>query len=261
MNRIDEAFRKGKVFASYITADKGKKVYLFEVVKALSDAGVNLFEIGVPFSDPIADGPVIQEAMQKALENETSLNDALNLGRKIREITEAPLILFTYINPILAHGKEVYDEIKKAGFDGLLIVDLPFEEASEVASRIKKAKLDPIFILTPSTSDFRASKIVYEAQGFIYYVCQKGTTGVRDALPKDFESTISKLKSKTSIPFLAGFGISNYESAKNALNYADGFVVGSAIVKMISDLRSPEEIKRFAESLDPRKVKHGIPIV
>lgn len=261
MSRIEDSFRNQKVFASYLTADAGKKDYLLEVVKALIKGGVNLFEIGVPFSDPIADGPVIQEAMQQALLNETTLQDALDLGREIRKLSNIPLVLFTYLNPILAKGAPIYDEVKKAGFDGLLIVDLPLEEGSSITSQIKKAGLDPVFILTPSTSDYRSSKIVHEAQGFIYYVCQKGTTGVREALPKDFASTISKLKRKTTIPFLAGFGISNYESAKGAIDHADGFVVGSAIVKMTTDLRSPDEIKAFAESIDPRKVKHGMPIV
>ncbi len=261
MSRIDDLFHKGKVFASYITADKGKNDYLLQVVKALLDGGVNLFEIGVPFSDPIADGPVIQGAMQNSLENGTTLLDALNLGSEIRKISNTPLVLFTYLNPVLAHGKTVFEEIKKAGFDGLLIVDLPFEESAAITSDIRKANLDPIFILTPSTSDIRASKIIKEAQGFIYYVCQKGTTGVRDALPKDFESTISRIKNKTSLPLLAGFGISNFESAKGALSLADGFVVGSAIVKMVGENRSPEEIRIFAETIDPRKVKHGFHVV
>ena len=261
MNRIDSSFKKGKVFAAYFTAEKGHNDYLLNVTKSLLNAGVNLFEIGVPFSDPIADGPVIQKAMQNSLEKGTTLNDALFLGSEIRKISEVPLILFTYLNPLLSKGKTIFEEIKKAGFDGILIVDLPFEESGAIMSDIREVELDPIFILTPSTSNLRASKIIKEASGFIYYVCQKGTTGVRDSLPNDFESNITKIKTITSIPLLAGFGISNYESAKGALSCADGFVVGSAIVKMITDNKTPEDIRAFAENIDPRKVEHGIHVV
>lgn len=258
MSRIADSFKKEKVFAVYLTADKSRNGYLIQVVNELLDAGVNLIEIGVPFSDPIADGPVIQTAMQNSLQKGTTLHDALLLGHEIRKISDVPLILFSYLNPLLTKGNSLFREIKKFGFDGVLIVDLPFEESNAITSDILRAQLDPIFILTPSTSNERAKMIVKAAQGLIYYVCQKGTTGIREALPKDFENNILKIKNLTTLPLLAGFGISNFESAKGALDYADGFVVGSAIVKMIEENKSPDDIRSFAQMIDPRRVKHGI---
>lgn len=253
MKRIDEAFKNGKVFAVYVTAGDGDEDYLFQTIQKLVESGVNMLEIGIPFSDPIADGPVIQAAMQRALKNKTTPQNALDLGRRIREkYPELPLILFTYYNPILASGDKFQESIKESGFDGILVVDLPFEESEDFSIKLKRNDIDPIYIVTPSTSDERLSSILKNGKGFIYYVCQKGTTGMREQLPENYESNVSKIASKTNLPILSGFGISNFESAKGALTVANGFVVGSAIVKMIGEKASPEKVAEFALKIDPR---------
>lgn len=252
MNRIESAFQK-PVFAAYFTAGDGGENYVFEISQKLEEAGVNLLEIGLPFSDPLADGPIIQQAMQRSLSNHTHPQDVLRLAQRIRNSSDIPLVLFSYFNPILAQGEEFLHLVKQAGFDGILIVDLPLEEASEFYEQVEKAGLIPIFIVTPSTSFERLRHIVAKAKGFIYYVLQKGTTGIREKLPEGFEKQIATIKKLSQIPVLAGFGVSNLESAKRALEVADGCVVGSAIVKLIGERQSPEYIKEFVQTLDPRR--------
>ncbi len=253
MNRIEKAFTNGKVFAVYVTAGDSEGDSLFQIVQRLVDSGINMLEIGMPFTDPIADGPVIQAAMQRSLKNGTTPQNVLEFASKIRaQYPDIPLILFTYYNPLLAAGDPFLQNIKDAGFDGILVVDLPLEESEEFSDKLKSLDLDPIYIVTPSTTDERLANIVQHGKGFIYYVCQKGTTGVREELPENYESNIQRISSKTSLPVLSGFGISNFESAKGALSVANGFVVGSAIVKMIGENAGPEEISEFALKIDPR---------
>lgn len=250
-NRIEKAFLN-PVFAAYFTAGDGNEDYIVDLSKALEEGGVNLIEIGFPFSDPLADGPVIQQAMQRSLAIKTGPKEVLSLASRIRRNTEIPLILFSYFNPVFIQGEEFLSRVKEAGFDGVLIVDLPLEEGSAFYQKVEQAGLIPIFIVTPSTSQERLKRILKVAKGFIYYVLQKGTTGARESLPEGFETQIKCIKEISRIPVLAGFGISNQISAKRALDYADGFVVGSALVKLIGERQPPSKIKEFANSLDPR---------
>lgn len=250
-NRIEQAFHH-PVFAAYYTAGDGNEDYLVAITEALEEGGVNLLEIGFPFSDPLADGPVIQQAMQRSLQNKTGPRQVLNLAARIRRNTEMPLILFSYYNPILIQGEHFLQEVKQAGFDGVLVVDLPLEEGREFYEKVQLAGLVPIFIATPSTSEERLQKILKDAKGFLYYVLQKGTTGARESLPEGFENHIKRIKNISRLPVLAGFGISNQHSAKKALEHAEGFVVGSALVKLIAERQPPYKIKAFIHSLDPR---------
>lgn len=253
MNRIQKTFNKGPAFISYLTAGDGGMNYSLKAMLALIEGGVDILEIGVPFSDPVADGPVIQKAIDRALQQQTDIFDVLNLVKKIRKHSEVPIVLFSYYNPILAaQSKNVFQLAKDSGVDAILIVDLPLEEASEYCILCEAAKLDPIFVVTPSTPVTRIKAIDDYASGFLYYACRKGTTGVRSDLPEGIEEKLSEIKAISNIPVVAGFGISNKPAAAEVLKYADGFVVGSRFVKAVEEGASANELKQLAIDLDPR---------
>jgi len=252
MNRISQAFTKGPAFISYVTAGDGGADYTVEACLALIEGGVDLLEIGIPFSDPVADGPVIQLAMQRALKQGTTPHTLLKVVRKIRTHSDIPIILFSYYNPIFALGQPFLEEVYDAGCDGALIVDLPLEEADPYKEVMLKTHLEPIFIATPASTDLRLIEIDKASKGFIYYACRKGTTGVRSGLPATFSEDIQRVKKYAHQPVIAGFGISSRETAVKALHHSDGFVVGSAFVKIIEEGGTPEDLKAAARRLDPR---------
>lgn len=250
---INQTFAKGPAFLAYITAGDGGLDYSLEAALALIKGGVDILEIGVPFSDPVADGPVIQRAMQRALNNETTLFDALNLAQKIKQHTNIPIVLFSYYNPILAVMKSNFFELaQQSKIDAILIVDLPLEEAADHEKNCKLAHIDPIFIITPVTSQPRLLTIDQHSSAFLYYACQKGTTGIRNSLPAGIAENLTTIKKVVKHPVVAGFGISNRESAKTVLNYADGFVVGSAIVQAMEQKATPEQLTQLVKDIDPR---------
>ncbi|MFT4551568.1 MAG: tryptophan synthase alpha chain [Chlamydiales bacterium] len=255
MNRIAESFQKGKVFAAYLTAGDGDFIKSVESSKALIEGGVNLLEIGVPFSEPVADGPVIQQAMSRALSAGATPYCALKLAKEVRRFSDIPLLLFTYYNPILALGADFLERAKESGFDGVLIVDLPLEESESFLAVVKRIGLDPVFVVTPSTSNKRVTLIDAHSEGCIYYACQKGTTGIRNSLPEDFGKQIDRIKKYSRLPVLAGFGISSREVAEEVLDSADGFVVGSAFVKVIGEKQNPEILKEMVQKIDPRSLE------
>ena len=244
---IAHAFTKGPAFIAYLTLGDGGLDYSLEAALALIRGGVDLLEIGLPFSDPIADGPVIQKAMERSLHRGTKPHDAIAFLKALRQKTEVPVVLFSYYNPILASKKEFLTQAKDAGANGMLIVDLPFELVPE-------SSLDPIFIISTSTPQERVQKIAQKAKGFIYYACQKGTTGMRGSLPAHFNRDIERIKRECTLPIAAGFGISHRETAKEAIDFADGFVVGSYFVDAMSRNISPEELTRLAQKIDPRRM-------
>lgn len=256
MNRIAKTFQKKRPFIGYFTGGDGGVDYSIESAKALIAGGVDILEIGLPFSDPVADGPVIQRAHQRALENGTTASDLLEIGRRLRKDTEVPMILFSYYNPLLQKGAAFLKQLKSAGFDAVLIVDLAVPdrepESEPFFKALQEADLLPILLATPSTEDARLSHIGKIAQGFLYYVSQKGTTGVRSQLADDFSAQMQRMKRQVPIPVAAGFGIADRASAKAALEHADGFVVGSAFVKLMEARAGFDEIKRLAQSIDPR---------
>lgn len=231
-----------QLFVGYLTLGDGGLEYSLEAALALIAGGVNVLEIGLPFSDPIADGPVIQQAMQRSLQSGTTLHDLVPFVKQLRQHTAIPLILFSYYNPILQAGEAFLSEAKQAGIDGTLIVDLARGEVS-----------DPIRVVAPTTTDERLQEIVRSARGFIYYACQKGTTGMRQALPQGVERDIARIKAHTDLPIVVGFGISNREMAREALAYADGFVVGSYFVAAMGQRATPQQLKQIAEAIDPRR--------
>jgi tryptophan synthase alpha chain len=244
-----------KPFVGFIVGGDGGVDYSVACCLKLIEAGVDILEIGMPFSDPVADGPTIQKASSRSLNEGTSLFTILNIARRIREVSQVPLVLFTYFNPLLQKGTAFLKEIKKAGFNAILIVDLApslMEKNNSYFEAIKEANLQSIFLVSPSTSEERLQKITKMADGFIYYACQKGTTGVKDKLPDDLSFQISRIRQRTDLPIAAGFGIADQHNARSALQFADAFVVGSAFVKLMEKKADPEELKAFAKSIDPR---------
>ncbi len=227
MSRISKAFANKNAFVGYLTAGDAQKERFLELLKM----GVNVLEIGMPFSDPVADGPVIQKAMQRALAAKTTPEKVLHLVADLRKETEAALIIFTYFNPIQKDLKGFLTKAKQAGADGILIVDLPLEEAGAYRALCKEIGLSPIFVIAPSTPPERIAQIGQAAEGFLYYACRKGTTGAREGLPEELPEKIALIRSLSDLPIAVGFGISSRETGDEILKIADGFVVGSHFVE------------------------------
>jgi tryptophan synthase alpha chain len=218
--------------------------------------GADIIELGVPFSDPLADGPLIQEASQAALAKNTHLIDILKLSRQLRPGTDVPLCLMTYYNPIFCFGQERFiQRAKAAGIDGVIIPDLPPDEGKEFLEKARKSGLDVISFLSPTTTRERAKFIAHAARGFIYYVSLTGVTGPRKALPPDLVSNLRAVKRLTDKPLCVGFGISSRAQVEQLSRICDGVIVGSAIIKKIKEnLGRPDLVKRvgiFVKSLVP----------
>ena len=213
--------------------------------------GVDLLEVGIPFTDPIADGPVIQDAMERALHAGTTPDMVLRLVSDFRKSSEVPIVLFSYYNPIFKGGKEFLKKAVEVGVDGILIVDLSYEEESDFHKEAKEIGLDTIFLVAPSTPEKRIQKIAKVSSGFIYYVSQKGTTGTKKDLPKDLRKKVQTIKSHTSLPVVVGFGISSNDMTRKILQVADGFVVGSYLVDAIGSGKSTKELTQLTRGLVP----------
>lgn len=249
MNKIARAFEKRKPFIGYFTGGDGGIDYSVECALALIEGGVDILEIGFPFSDPVADGPVIARAHKRSLEQGTTASTLLKIAERLRESTDVPLVLFSYFNPLLQKGKPHLNALRLAGFDGVLIVDLP---SGPFFHDMKDAGLNSIMLASPSTREGRMQEIEKLGEGFLYYVSQKGTTGVRSKLADDYAQQMARIRPHTKLPIAAGFGIADRASAEAALQCADGFVVGSAFVKLMEERADPAQLTRFAQDIDPR---------
>ncbi|MFC1692932.1 tryptophan synthase subunit alpha [Candidatus Latescibacterota bacterium] len=242
MGRIEKRFEElhgqgRKAFIAYITAGDPSLDATISLVMEFEKAGVDIIELGIPFSDPIADGPVNQEAAQRALKNGVNIGKILNAVREIRKSSQVPVIFFTYLNTILAYGLERFaDDAADSGVDGVLVLDLPPEEAGEYKRIMDSKNIDTIFLISPITPDDRLEIIVHNTTGFVYYVSQMGVTGERDRVADNVSVKIHKIRSKTIVPVVVGFGISSPEQVKEIAGYGDGVVVGSSIVKRIGKL-------------------------
>lgn len=232
-------------FVGYLTADENTA----QMALALVEGGVTVLEIGIPFSDPVADGPVIQRAADEALSRGMTPRKVLSIVQEIRKKSDVPIYLFTYFNPLLSSGRDYLEEAKEAGVTGVLVVDLPVDEGEELRQICDHWGLHCVFIAAPSSSDERLEKIGKLSTGFIYYACQKGTTGVRDELPEDIEWHIARIKKHSDLPVYVGFGISNRAMSQQVAKVGDGFVVGSLFVQGVLDGKSGDEMTQLARSL------------
>lgn len=215
------------------------------------DHGVDLLEMGVPFSDPTADGPVIQAAGQRALAAGTTLSKVLEMVKRLRKDYEAPIVLFGYVNPLFSHGyARVAEEAAAAGVDALLVVDLPFEESGELRQHLDRHGLDFITLVAPTTPEDRLRMILKDARGFVYYIMVKGVTGTRSAMAADVSEHLARLKAVTRLPVVAGFGVGSGAQARDAAQYAGGVVVGSALIKAAQEKRLAGFVRELRQALD-----------
>lgn len=246
MTRIDQAFAKGrKVLIAYLTAGDPAPAETPDLVAALERGGADLIELGVPFSDPIADGPVIQAASERALLQGTTLAGVLDIARAIRKNSEIPLLLFTYMNPVVRYGfEELARDAKAAGIDGCLMTDLSVEEAGAYVDVMRAAELDTVFLAAPTSTERRLDLVAKYSTGFVYVVSRTGVTGERSQVAESAKPLLESLRGRTDKPLAVGFGISNAAQAREAGTSADGVVVGSAIVRAIEEGRDVEALAR-----------------
>jgi tryptophan synthase alpha chain len=218
-------------------------------VQTLVEAGADLLELGVPFSDPLADGPTIQAATQKSLENGTTVKDCLAMvGELRRQGVETPALLMGYINPILAYGLEAFvADAAAVGVDGLIVPDLPPEEAEELEAACARHGLALVYLLAPTSTPERIKLVAEKSQGFIYLVSLTGVTGARNELPPDLAEFVARVRAQTNTPLAVGFGIGNGEQARAVGQLADGVIVGSALVKRAAE--SPARVRELALEL------------
>lgn len=254
MGRIEEKFgalkKEGKkAFIAYITAGDPDLETTATLVCALEEAGVDIIEIGVPFSDPVADGPVIQAASTRALKNRITIEDILAMIAALRNKSRIPIVLFGYYNPILGYGNERFATVAAAsGVDGILVVDLPPEEAAELRRYTDPAGLSFITLVAPTTGPERIRQMVKGAAGFLYYISVTGVTGTAAPVVDDIRSDIVNLKAITTLPVAVGFGISTPGQAAAVAALADGVVVGSALVKLIGEKGKSDDLIPAAAS-------------
>jgi tryptophan synthase alpha chain len=256
MNRIDKKFnelraRKRKAFIAYITAGDPDLSATKRLALELEASGVDILELGIPFSDPIADGPTIQAASARALAGKTTLKKIFAMVRNLSTATDMPLVFMTYYNPVLKYGiKEFLSSCRKCGVDGVIVPDLPCEEASDLMTFAKLYGVAAIFLIAPTSTPGRVKEISKNSKGFIYYVSLTGVTGARRELPKDIASKIRSIRSVTDKPVAIGFGVSDRKQAGAIARVADGVIVGSAIVKIIGEKTDiTGKVLKFAKGL------------
>jgi tryptophan synthase alpha chain len=259
MNRINKLFqtKKDHVLSVYFTAGHPALESTVTVIKALQSAGADMIEIGIPFSDPMADGPVIQESSSRALKNGMSLRKLFAQISNIRQEVEMPLLLMGYLNPVLQYGIEKFcKDCRKTGIDGIILPDLPLDVyCADYKKLFFENGLANILLITPQTSDERIRFIDEESSGFIYMVSSSSTTGMKSSFTNGQIEYFSRIKSMNlNNPVLAGFGISNHETFETTCSFAHGAIIGSAFVKMLAESSEPEEeIKNFIKKIRNKK--------
>jgi tryptophan synthase alpha chain len=247
-SRLDQAFGRIRArgrpgLVTYTTAGDPDLPRTAEILKALDRAGADVLEVGVPFSDPLADGPVIQRATERALAAGGSLRATLSMIAGIRKDISAPIVLFSYANPILRLGSEEFARrAAGAGVDGVLALDLPIEEADSFRETLVASGLDTVFLLSPTTTDSRILKAAELGRGFLYGISRLGVTGARDRVAEGAEALVRRIRKHTSMPIALGFGISSPEHVAEVGKYADAAVVGSALVSFVAEFSQSKDL-------------------
>ncbi|MHB8707416.1 MAG: tryptophan synthase subunit alpha [Desulfuromonadales bacterium] len=259
MSRIAQAFealhqRGEKALVTFLTAGDPDLATSEQVIHTLVEAGVDLLELGFPFSDPMADGPTIQAASERALASGTTLRGVLDMVARVRQHTNVPIVLMGYFNPVFRYGAEAFArDAAAAGVDGLLLVDLPPEEAGELHPQLKAAGIDLITLLAPTTPEARMVRLAGAAEGFLYYVSMTGITGTQKVDAAAIADAVARVRRESRVPVAVGFGVATPDDARAVAAFADAVVVGSALVQVIAAHgRSPallEEVLVFARSL------------
>ena len=247
ITRVQNAFTKGRpAFMPYAVLGYPTREASLEVIKTLADEGADLLELGVPFSDPLADGPTIQAATQKSLENGTTVKDCLAMTRELRANgVDTPALMMGYINPIMAYGMEQFvADAADAGADGFIVPDLPPEEAGEFEALCEQHSLAMVYLLAPTSGQERVKLVTKRSQGFVYLVSLLGVTGARTDLPPDLADFVNRVRAETDKPLAVGFGIGNGEQARLVGSIADGVIVGSALVKRAGE--SADSVRELA---------------
>lgn len=251
MSKIANAFKNGKAFIPFFTAGDPNIEKTVEYALAMEEAGCDLIEIGIPFSDPMAEGVVIQDANVRALKQNTTTDDVFDAIKAIREKSDIPIVFLTYINPVFFYGYErFFKKCNELGIDGIISPDLPYEEKGEIADIARKYDVDIISLIAP-TSKERIQKIASEATGYIYVVSSLGVTGMRSEIKTDLNAIIDDIRDVTDLPLAVGFGINTPKQASEIGGIADGVIVGSAIVKIIEEHGedAAEPLKEYVSSM------------
>ena len=251
MSKITDAFKGKKALIAYIAGGDPDIETTEKLILAMEDAGADIIEIGIPFSDPIAEGPVIQDADKRALDNGCTVDKLFALVKKIRATTNMPLLFMTYANPIYVYGKEKFmTKCEENGIDGIIVPDVPFEEKDEFEEAAENHNICLISMIAPTSGD-RIEKIAKEAKGFLYCVSSLGVTGVRSSINANIAELINKVKNFSSVPCAVGFGISTPEQARKMAAISDGVIVGSAIERIVAEFGgdSVDEVKAFVKDL------------
>lgn len=251
MSNIYKAFENGKAFIPFITCGDPTLETTKQAVIEMEKAGADLIELGIPFSDPTAEGPVIQDANIRALKNKVTTDDVFDMVKELRKTVKIPMVFMTYANVIFSYGVEKFmKNCKEIGMNGVILPDIPFEEKEEFDQICKEYGIDLISMIAP-TSEERIGTIAKEANGFVYCVSSLGVTGVRTNITTDIGAMVKKVKEQKDIPCAVGFGISTPEQAKKMAQYADGVIVGSAIVKLCAahGENAPSEIGKYVKEM------------
>ncbi len=251
MSRIASVFRPGhKVLIAYITIGYPNMKTTLEVASVLSDNGCDIIELGIPFSDPLADGVTIQQASYQALQQGVTPQVCLEVAYQLRQKLATPLVFMTYYNPVFNFGVEAFCQASTAaGIDGLIVPDLPLEEGAELEVITQKHNLDLIYLLAPTSTEERISMVANRSQGFIYLVSITGVTGARQTLPPELEGFVKRVRQKAQQPLCVGFGISKPEQARRVAKVADGVIVGSRLIQLMEEDVTLSSLKAFILSL------------
>lgn len=251
MSNIKKAFENGKAFIGFVTAGDPDMESSEQIMLSMARGGCDLIEIGIPFSDPIAEGPVIQEANLRSLSQGTTTDKVFELTKKVSDQVDIPLVYMTYLNVLFKYGYDKFlQNAKDAGISGVIIPDMPFEEKEELQSVAKNYGIDVISLIAPTSED-RIKMIASEAEGFVYTVSSMGVTGTRNEIKTDLETITKAVKDVTDTPVAIGFGINTPEQAEQYAHLADGVIVGSAIVKIIAEngKNAPDKVYAYVKSM------------